>query len=136
MGLTEDHLALRPVQGTPLADAPLERPADAGPELGMPAQQLLEKGDGSQAGVGLQHRRDLGVEDLGQRIRPSAPTGRVLLGGWPRVVGKAVAGRGAEPRARRGNRDRVGQAVLHEEPQLVVGHMAAGQGASPARESP
>ena len=38
----------------------------------MTAHHLLEDGDGSQAGGRLQHRHDLGVEDVGERIGTTA----------------------------------------------------------------
>ena len=97
------------VQRAPLADAPLQRPPDPGAELGMPAQQLLEDGDRPQARARLQHRHDLGVEDVGQRIGPPPLARRALLRGRSRVLRDAVAGGGAEPGAGGGDGDRVGR---------------------------
>ena len=137
MGLAEDHLPLRPVQRPPLADAPLQRPPDPGAQLGMPAHQLLEDGDGPQARARLQHRDDLGVEDGRQGIGPPPLARRALLGGQARVLRDAVAGGGAEPGAGGGDRDRVGRSVLHEEPHLVIGHVAAGhERSSEAEKTP
>ena len=50
MRLAEDDVLLRAVQRPPGADAPLQRAADAGAELGMAAEDLLEDGDRPQAG--------------------------------------------------------------------------------------
>lgn len=137
VGLAEDHLPLRPVQRPPLANAPLERPPHPGAQLGMPAHQLLEDGDRPQARARLQHGNDLGVEDDGQGIGPPSLARRALLGGQARVLRNAVAGGGAEPRPGGGNRDRVGRSVLHEEPHLVIGHMAAGhERSSEAEKAP
>ena len=132
--LAEDHLALRAVQRAPLADAPLQRPPDAGAEVGMAAKQLLEHRDGPQAGARLQHGRHLGVEHLRQRIGSPPPSRRALLGGLSRVLRPTVAGGSAEPGACCSYRDRVGRSMLHEEPHLVIGHMAAGHGRSSETE--
>jgi hypothetical protein len=137
VNLAEHHLALGAVQRPPSADAPLQRPPDPGAEIGMPAQQLLEDGHRPQARAGLEHRNDLGVEDLRQRIGPSPPARRALLRGWTRVLLDAVAGGRAEPGAGGGDGNRGGHAMLHEEPHLVIGHMAAGHaGSSEAGKAP
>jgi hypothetical protein len=134
VGLAEDDLPLRAVQRTPLADAPLERPPDPGAKLGMPAHQLLENGDGPQAGARLQQGDDLGVEDVRQGIGPPSLARRALLRRRSRVLRDAVAGGGAEPGASGGNGNRVGRSMLHEEPHLVIGHMAAGHACSSEAE--
>jgi hypothetical protein len=77
--LAEDDLPLGPMQRAPLADAPLDRAPDAGTELGMTAQNLLEDRDRPQPGRRLEHRHDLGVEDARQRIgAPPVPRGTLL----------------------------------------------------------
>jgi hypothetical protein len=43
--------------------------ADAGAKFRVTAQQLVEDGHGANAGRGPQHRHDLGVEEIAQRIR-------------------------------------------------------------------
>jgi hypothetical protein len=48
MLLPEDDVAIGAVQRPPAANAPLQRAADAGADLGMAAADLLENGDGSQ----------------------------------------------------------------------------------------
>jgi hypothetical protein len=137
VGLAEDHLPLGPVQRPPPADAPLERPPDPRLELRMPAQQLLEDGDRPEARVRLQHRHDLGVEHGRQRIGPPPLARRAFLRRQARVLHDAVAGGGAEPGAGRGDGDRIGCSVLHEEPHLVIGHVAAGhERSSKAEKAP
>ena len=58
-----------PVHGPPRADAALQGSADAVAEIGMAPDDLLEDRDRAQAGRRLQHRHDLGLEHLAQRIR-------------------------------------------------------------------
>jgi hypothetical protein len=54
-----------------------------------------------------------------------------------RVLRDAIAGGGAEPGAGGGDGDRVGCSVLHEEPHLVIGHVAAGhERSSEAEKAP
>ncbi len=127
--LAENHLALRAVQRAPLADAPLQRPADPAPEVRMLAQELLENGDRPQAGARLQHRHDIGVEHVGKRLGPTPLPWRALLRRWPRIMRHAISRGGAEPGASGGQRRGVGHAMLHEERHLMIGHMAAGHGA-------
>ncbi len=66
MGLPEDHLPLRAVPRTPLADTPLQRPPNPEVQIGMPPHQLLEDGDRPQTRASLQYRDDLAVEDGGE----------------------------------------------------------------------
>ena len=131
VGLAEDDVLVRAVDRAPRADAPLERAADAGAEGGMASQDLLEDRDRSQARGRLEQRHDLGVEEVAQGIRPTPAAHALLHGGQARVAGKAVAGGGAEGRLGGGNRDGVGATVVHEEPHLAVGHMAAGHAGGP-----
>ena len=52
--LSEDHLSIRTMQRSPLANATLEGAPHPFAEFGMPAQQFLEDGDRPQAWRGLQ----------------------------------------------------------------------------------
>ncbi len=131
VGLAEDQLTLRAMQGAPLTDAPLQRPTDADTEIGMAPQELLQNGDRPEAGARLQHRHDLGVEHVGQWVRASPPAWATLLGGRSRVVRDPIPGGDTEPGPRGGHGHGIGQAMLHEEPHLVIGHVAAGHGAPP-----
>jgi hypothetical protein len=58
----------------------LQRAPDAGAEFGMTAQQLVEDGDGAHTGRGAQHRHDLGIEQVAERIR-AAPSSAMAGGG-------------------------------------------------------
>jgi uncharacterized Zn-binding protein involved in type VI secretion len=128
--LAEDHLALGAVQRPPLADAPLQRPPDPGAEVGMPPQQLLEQSHRPQPWARLEQGDDFGVEDLRQRIGPPPAARDTLLRRRTRVMLDAVAGSRAEPGTGGGDGDRGGRAMRHEEPHLVIGHMAAGHAGS------
>ena len=98
VGLAEDHLALRATDGAPGPDTTLGRAADAGPQFGMATDHLLEDRDGSQTKCGLQHRHDLGLEEIAQRIG-AAPCTRCRPGRrQPRIVRDAIAGRGTHRR--------------------------------------
>ena len=131
VGLAEDDVLLGAVDGPPGADAPLEGPADAGAEIGVAAQDLLEDRHGSQAGRGLKQGDDLGLEEVAQRIGPAPAAHARLHGGQARVAGEAVARGGAEVCLGGSDRDGVGATVMHEEPHLVVGHVAAGHAGGP-----
>ena len=72
------------------------------------------------------HRRGSSSNPLAVSERSPPLARRALLGGQARVRLDAVAGGGTEPGAGGGHRDRVGGSMLHEEPHLVIGHMAAG----------
>ena len=104
MGLVEDDLLFRTVLSAPLADSALDGAPDTQWQRGVTALHLLDDGDGAQGGCGLQHRADLGVEQVAQRIGPSpAPRGRGLrwqkrirglaVGGSPAVAGLGGSGR-------------------------------------------
>ena len=73
VGLAEDDLLLLAVDRPPGADPPLQRAADSGAEFRVASEHLLEDRDRPYAGGGLQHRHDLGLEDVGQRIRRRRP---------------------------------------------------------------
>ena len=133
-GLTEDHLLLGTMLRPPGPDAPLQRPPHAGSESGMPAHEFLEHGDRPQARRGLEHRHDLAVEHLGQRIGTPTFARRPLLRGQARVASQSVARRDRESGlgGRRGHA--VGLSEGHEEPHLMVGDMAARHGRDPPRQ--
>src|SRR5437764_8726031 len=79
MLLPEDDVLLGLVQRPPGADAPLQRAADTGANLGMAAPDLVENGHRPQAWGALQPRHYLAVPNLSQRISTSAATRRFLL---------------------------------------------------------
>ena len=86
VGLAEHQLALRTVQRTPLAHAPLQGTAYTATEVAMPTHQFVEDRHHTQVRCLLEHRYDLLLEDTLKRIR-SAPTALVLPhGGQPRIV--------------------------------------------------
>ncbi len=120
------------MHGAPGPDAALQGAADAVPEFGMSLDDLIEDGDRAQTGRGLQHGHHLGLEHVGERVRAPAAAGRGTHGGEARVFGDPVPGRLAHRRL--GGRDGhgVGLTVLHEEPHLVIGHVAAGHGHLPS----
>ena len=132
VGLAEDDVLLGPVHGAPSADAALQGPTDAVPEFGMSLADLREHSDRAQAGRGLQHGHHLRLEHVGEGIRAPAAAGGRTHGGQARVLGDPVAGRPAHRRL--GGRDGhgVGLTVLHEEPHLVIGHVAARHGHLPS----
>jgi hypothetical protein len=77
--LPKDDFLLFPIDGAPGADPPLQGPPDPRPEFGMASEHLLENGDGSKAGSGLQHRHDLRLEEIAQRVRPPPSPPLLLL---------------------------------------------------------
>src|SRR6266568_2791734 len=93
MLLPEDDVLLSPVQRSPAANAPLQRAADAGADLGVAAADLVENGDRPQARNALEQRHHLAVPNRGQRILPPAVAWRFLLRREPGVLlnAKAVA---------------------------------------------
>jgi hypothetical protein len=79
MLLPEDDVLLGSVQRPPGADAPLERAADTGADLGMAAPDLVENGDRPQARNAFEQRHYLAVPNRSQRILPPPPARRSLL---------------------------------------------------------
>ncbi len=130
VALAEDHLPLGPVQRAPSTDAALERPTHAGAEVGVAAHELLEDGHGPQPRRGLEHGHHLLVEDALERVGPAPAARRPRRRGRARVLRDPVARGRAEPGLGRSDGDRVGRTVGHEEPHLVIGHVAAGHGRS------
>ena len=74
MDLAEDHLLVGTVQSAPGTDAPLQGTPDARGQSGVATLHLFEDGNRPQLRGGLQHRYDLGVEEIGQRVRAAAAT--------------------------------------------------------------
>ena len=129
VALAEDDLPLGAMQRPPGADAPLERAAHTRPEIGVATHELLEDRHRPQPRHGLEHRHDLVVEHALERVG-APPAARDALGrGRARILRDPVARGRAEPRLRGGHGDRVGRTMRHEEPHLVIGHVAAGHGA-------
>ena len=133
MLLPEDDVLLGPVQRPPGADAPLQRAANTGADLGMAAPDLVENGDRPQARSALEQRHHLAVPNRSQRIAPSAAARRFLLRRQPGILLDAIGGGGAEPGLGRGNGRRLGLAETHVQPHLAIGDVAAGQAAVPHR---
>jgi len=134
--LPEDDVPFRAVQRTPRANAPLDRPPDAGRELGMATLHLLEDGHRPQPRRRLQHRHDLAIEHLGQGIGPAPIARHDLLRRQPSILFKTVGGGTTERRFRRRYRGRGRLSELHVEPHLVIGDMAAGQRMDLLRDGP
>ena len=112
--LAEDHVLLLAVLGTPEANPALQGAPHARVQLGVAAHQLLEHADRADARAVLEDRHDDGVEDIGQRVRPS-PTpwlGLLVRKRW--IGGQTVAGGAAEPRLGGRDFDRVGLSQFHE----------------------
>ena len=107
MSLAEYDLPLRSVHRAPLANATLQRPANAGTEFRMAPHQLLEQRHRANVRRVLQQRHDLLVEDPRQRVRPASPP-RLLLGGGKSRIGLDPVGRGgADPGLRRSRLQRI-----------------------------
>src|SRR6266481_4608802 len=133
MLLPEYDVLLGPVQRPPGADAPLQRAADTGADLGMAVPDLVENSDRPQTRNALEQRHYLAIPNRCQRILPPAPARRSLLRREPGVLLNAIGGRGAEPGFGRGNGRRLGLAETHVQPRLAIGDVAPGQAAVPHR---
>ena len=125
VGLAEDDFLLRTVHGAPLANAALERAANAGTQFRMPAHQLLEQRHRTQARCLLQQRDQFLLEDPRQRIGPaSAPN--LLPGGRQSPIRLDAVGRGGtEAGLGRSRLRRVLLSKLHVKPHLVIGNVTA-----------
>ena len=135
--LPEDDLLLVAMDGSPRSDPTLQGAADAGAEFGVASDHLLEDGDRSKAGRGLQHRHDLRLEDGSQRVRATPLPNPLPPRGQAGMLLEAIGAGRAERRLRGRNLRRVGLTELHVEPHLVIGHVAAGQAVIPLwREEP
>jgi hypothetical protein len=121
--LTEDDLALGPVQRLPAPDAPFQGAALSAPvALGMAPLELLEDGDRPQVGHGLEQRHDLGGPDDGQRVRPGlGPTVGSLLRGQPGIALEPACGALAEAGLGGGGGLRMRLSEPHVPSHLLVG---------------
>ncbi len=132
MRLAEDDILLFAMKCPPGADPALQGAADAGAEIGMAPDDLLEDRDRAQAGRGLEHRHDLGLEHRSERVWTPAGAGCLAHRWQARVPGDPMPGRPAHRRLGGGHRHGVGLTELHEKPHLVIGHVAAGHGSPPS----
>jgi hypothetical protein len=111
--LAEDHILLWSRQRLPRAHPPLQRATHVGIDLGMAPADLVDHGDGPDAGRGLQDRHDLRVPDADEGIgRP--PAARLL-----RLL-DPVAGCRAELCLGGSSDGGVGWSDTHVQPHLVV----------------
>ena len=74
LDLAEDHLLVRPMHGAPRPYAALQGAARSSGQVGMAPLHLLKDRDGAQAWRRLQHRHDLGIKEINQRIRAATAT--------------------------------------------------------------
>ena len=132
VSLAEDDVLLGSVHGAPGADAALQGAADAVPEFGMTPDGLREDGDRAQTGRGLQHGHHLRIEHVDERVWAPPAARRGTHRGEARVSGDPMPGRLAHRRLGGRGGHGVGLTVLHEEPHLVIGHVAAGHGHLPS----
>jgi hypothetical protein len=131
MNLTEDHLLVRTMQRSPGTDAPLQGAPDTRGQSWVAPLHLFEDSNRPQLRCGLQHGHDLGLEEIGQRVRAAAATDLLVIGRQHVIVLEAIRG-GRADRCLRGRHGwRFCQSELHVEPHLVIGDMAAGQRADP-----
>jgi hypothetical protein len=129
--LAEDHLLVRAMQRSPGTDAALQGAPHARGQRGMAPLHLFEDGNRPQLRGGLQHRYDLGVEEISQRVRAAAATALRIVRRQPVIVLEAIRGGRADRYLRRCYGWRVCLSELHVEPHLVIGGMAAGQRVDP-----
>lgn len=127
MRLREHHVLLGAMKRSPLPDAPLQRPTHAFEQIRVTATQLLEHGNSADAGRGYEHRHDLRLPQMRNRIRTPALARLLLLRGQCRIGLDPVAGRAGEPGHRGSDSRGAGLTGLHEQPRLAVGDMAARQ---------
>ena len=125
--LAEDHLLLGAVLRAPGSDPPLQGSPHAGIQLRVPSHQLLEHAERANARTALQDRHDLGLEDIGQGVRPPPAPRLAVPRGDGEVAGKPVAGGPAEARLRSRDVDCVGFLQGHEKPLLAIGDVATRQ---------
>jgi len=132
MGLAKNDVLLLAMHGPPGADPALEGAADAGAEIGMAPDDLLEDRDRAQAGRGCEHRHDLRLEQLAERVGSPPAAGCLARRRQARVSSDPMSGRPAHRRLRGCHHHGVGLTELHEEPHLVIGHVTAGHGSPPS----
>ena len=126
MRLAEDHLPLGAVLGAPGADPPLQGAPDAGIQVRVPLHQCFEHADRADARTVLQDRHHLGLEDIGQRVRPAPAPWCRLPRKEGRILGEPISRGAAEARLRGRDIDCVGLLQGHEKPLLAIGDVATG----------
>ena len=127
MLLAEDHVLFGSVKRPPGQDAPLQRAADVGIEVGMTPAQFLEHANHPDAGRGFQDRHDLGIPVRLKRIR-SPPASRLGFGrGQTRIGLNPISAGGRKPCHRRGGLRGKRSSIIHVKPHLVVGDVDARQ---------
>ena len=111
--------------GVPRPYPSFQSAADTGIKLGMVAHDLFVNGNRPDPRGRLQHRHNLGVENLCQWIT-AAPAAGLLLLGWQGRVGLDPITRGlTDTRLRGGNGNGMGLSERHEYPHLLVSDMTA-----------
>src|SRR5262245_10285332 len=125
--LTEDHVLLRAVVRLPHADAPLQCTAHIAIEIGMSTDDLVKDGDRAYSRRLLEHRHDLALPHVNERIGPAPTACNVLLRWQPRIGVDPIRGGLAEPGLRSGDGGGIGLTGLHVQPRLAVGDVLARQ---------
>jgi len=97
----------------------------------MAPLHLLEDRHRAKPRCRLQHRHDLAIEDVGERIRAAATPYPLLVRRKPAILLEAISGGRADRCLRRRHRRQVCLSELHVKPHLLIGDMAAGQWAAP-----
>ena len=131
MGLAENHIPFWSRDGAPGPHAPFERPPNIGIKLRMTPPHLLEDCDSPDARRSFQHRHDLGIPNLSQRIGAPPSARRFLLRRQTRIALNPVACRGAETGFGGGDGRAMVLSITHIQPHLVVGDVEAGQALIP-----
>ena len=97
--LTEDDVALWPVQGPPLPYPPLQSApyAVVGESHGMQTLKMAQQGDGLKGAVLLQQRKQVDFPISCKRVRDGAPMRDLAVGRQCRIGVKASGSAFAEP---------------------------------------
>jgi hypothetical protein len=96
--LSEDHLLVGAMQGPPRANPAFQRAARPGGQTRMAPLHLFENRHRPKARRPRQHRHDLSIEELGERIRPTAAALLLPGGGQLVVLLGAIGGGHADRR--------------------------------------
>ena len=129
--LAENHIAIRTVDRPPPGDAALQGPAHPRRNLGTPTANLLEDRHRAQARCGFQHRHNLAVPDICERVGTPASARLFLLRWQPGIGFDPIGGRSGKPSLRGGDGREIALTGLHVQPRLAVGEMSARQAADP-----
>lgn len=121
--LAEDHVALGSVQGTPVADAPLERAAHtvAREGLGVGHLKVPQQSDGLNGRIALKDRQQHPIPHRLERVGDGATSGHRTVRGKPWIGVDAPGGAFAEARAGGGGALAVLETVGHVDSHLLVG---------------